>query len=177
MVAQVMLIKPESSHTKTQNQEIMQVLAQYSEIFKEPKSLLPKRQFDHHIPLIPGAKPVNLRPYRYNHFQRIEMNKIVEKLLRNSVIQPSSSPYASPALLMKKKDGSQRLCVDYKKLNSFTVKNKYPVLVIEDLLNELHGARVFSKIDLIEDLLDELLERLAKEMYSFAFSICQSPCN
>ena len=62
--------------------------------------------------------------------------------------------------------------MDYKKLNSFTVKNKYPVLVIEDLLNELHGARVFSKIDLIEDLLDELLERLAKEMYSFAFSIC-----
>lgn len=62
--------------------------------------------------------------------------------------------------------------MDYKKLNSFTVKNKYSVLVIEDLLNELHGERVFSKIDLIEDLLDELLERLAKEMYSFAFSIC-----
>ena len=86
IVAQVMLIKPESNHTKTQNKEIKQVLARYSEIFKESTTLPPKRQFDHHIPLIPGAKPVNLMPYRYSHFQRIEMNKIIEELLKNSVI-------------------------------------------------------------------------------------------
>jgi Reverse transcriptase (RNA-dependent DNA polymerase) len=68
--------------------------------------------------------------------------------LKYSVIQPSISPYASPALLVRKKDESWRLCVDYKKLNEVTVKNRYPVPIIDDLLDQLKGESWFSKIDL-----------------------------
>lgn len=72
----------------------------------------------------------------------------MEQLLKLKTIRPSVSPYSSPAILVKKKDGSWRMCNDYRHLNSNTVKNKYPIHVIEDLLDELHGVRIFSKIDL-----------------------------
>jgi Reverse transcriptase (RNA-dependent DNA polymerase) len=78
----------------------------------------------------------------------LELEKIIEELLQTSVIRPSTSPFASPTLLVKKKDGSWRLCVDYQQLNNITVKNKYPIPVIDDLLDELYGAHVFSKVDL-----------------------------
>jgi Reverse transcriptase (RNA-dependent DNA polymerase) len=76
-----------------------------------------------------------------------EIGKIVEELLQ-SVIRPSQSPFATPALLVRKKDDTWRMCVDYRKLNMLTIKNTYPIPYIEDLLDELNGARVFSKIDL-----------------------------
>ncbi|KAJ4754249.1 polyprotein [Rhynchospora pubera] len=110
--------------------------------------LPPRRGIDHQIPLTPDAKPVNLRPYRYSYFQKLEIEKIIEELLKNAVIQNSNSPYASPVLLVRKKDGGWRMCVDYRKLNNQTVKDKFPIPIIEDLLDELHGARYFSKIDL-----------------------------
>jgi Reverse transcriptase (RNA-dependent DNA polymerase) len=108
----------------------------------------PRRDIDHQIPLLPLSKPVNLRPYRYSYFQKMELEKIIDELLEQSVIRPSTCPFASPALLVKKKDGTWRLCVDYRHLNSLTVKNKYPIPVIDELLDELHGARYFSKVDL-----------------------------
>jgi hypothetical protein len=76
------------------------------------------------------------------------MEALILELLKNKSIQPSVSPYSSPAILVKKKDGTWRLCIDYRKLNKITVKNKYPIHVIEDLLDELNGAKIFSKIDL-----------------------------
>lgn len=115
---------------------------------ENPTTLPPYRTCDHKITLLPNSKPVNLRPYRYSYFQKIELEKFIEELLKASRIQPSTSPYASPALLVKKKDGSWRLCVDYRQLNAQTVKNKYPIPLIDELLDELHGARFFSKVDL-----------------------------
>jgi Reverse transcriptase (RNA-dependent DNA polymerase) len=103
---------------------------------------------DHAISLIPDHKPVNLRSYRYSYFQKLEIEKIIEELLQKAFIQPSSSSFASPMLLVKKKDGSWRMCIDYKQLNTNTIKNKYPISIIDDLLYELGGAKYFSKIDL-----------------------------
>jgi hypothetical protein len=76
------------------------------------------------------------------------MENIITDLVESKEIQESESPYASLAVMVRKKDGSWRLCVDYRELNSQTVKNKFPMPIIEDLLDELHGARIFSKLDL-----------------------------
>ncbi|KAJ4797633.1 polyprotein [Rhynchospora pubera] len=148
LVAHLFLIPSSRQNQETTSPALEAILKQYSEVFQEPSSLPPPRVVDHTIPLLPGTQPISQRPYRYSYFQKLEIEKIIEDLLRNQLIQPSSSPFASPILLVKKKDGSWRLCVDYKKLNSATIKDKFPIPIIEDLLDELHGATIFSKIDL-----------------------------
>ncbi|KAJ3702738.1 hypothetical protein LUZ61_006443 [Rhynchospora tenuis] len=128
--------------------ELQQVVAAYSTVFTDPTTLPPIRSTDHQIPLLHDTVPINIRPYRFSHFQKLEIEKIVEELLQTGYIRPSTSPFASPILLVKKKDQSWRLCVDYRKLNDLTIKNKFPIPIIDDLLDELHGAKYFSKIDL-----------------------------
>jgi hypothetical protein len=147
-VLQLNVLLDNPQETKQIIPELEQILQQYSEVFAEPTALPPHRQCDHQIPLKDGAVPPTTRPYRVPHKQKDEMEAQIKELLANKVIRTSQSPYASPAILVRKKDGSWRLCVDYRKLNALTIKNKFPIPVIEDLLDELHGAKIFSKLDL-----------------------------
>ncbi|CAM8999660.1 unnamed protein product [Rhodiola kirilowii] len=134
---------------KEQDADLQHLLYAYSDIFADPNELPPLRDgFNHHIPLIEGAKPVNQRPYRYSTLQKNAIEKLIQDMLTQGLIQYSSSPYAAPVVLVKKKDGSWRLCVDYRGLNKQTVKDKYPIPLLEDLLDELGGSCYFSKLDL-----------------------------
>ena len=88
-----------------------------------------------------------MTPYKMAPAELTELKKQIEDLLEKKFIRPSASPWGAPVLLVKKKDESSRLCVDYRQLNKLTIKNKYPLLRIDDLLDQLKGARIFSKID------------------------------
>jgi hypothetical protein len=128
--------------------EINELLHQFQDIFQAPSGLPPQRACDHQIPLNPGAKPPNIRPYRMSHSQKNSVELLIKEMLKNDEIRPSHSPFSSPAIIVRKKDKSWRLCVDFRDLNELTVKNKFPIPVIEDLLDELHNSTVFSKFDL-----------------------------
>ena len=129
-------------------QGMQAVLREFEDVFKEPTKLPPHREQDHRIPLVEGAKPVNIRPYRYGALQKDVIEQMTQELLNSGVIQNSSSPFSSPVVLVKKKDGSWRMRIDYRALNRQTLKDKFPIPLIEELLDELSGAKVFSKIDL-----------------------------
>ena len=131
------------------DQKLISLINSFQNLFKEPKDLPPLRVHDHCIPLVPGSGPVSVRSYRYPHFQKTEIEQQVEKMLQSGIVRPSNSPYSSPVLLVKKSDGSWRMCIDYRALNRITVKDKFPIPVIDELLDELHAARYFSKLDLL----------------------------
>ncbi|XP_052292019.1 uncharacterized protein LOC127900817 [Citrus sinensis] len=128
--------------------QLQHLLKKYHGVFMESKGLPPPRAQDHRIPLLPDSVPPNIRPYRYPYVQKAEIERMIKELLAAGSIQRSVGLFSSPILLVKKKDDTWRMCVDYRVLNSITIKDKFPIPVIDELLDELHGAKFFSKLDL-----------------------------
>jgi hypothetical protein len=128
--------------------DIQRILTDFDSVFAEPTSLPPSREYDHSISLKPEAVPFNTRPYRYSSAHKGEIERQVADMLAAGIIVPSMSSFASPVLLVQKKDGTWRFCVDYRRLNELIVKNVFPMPVIDELLDELAGAKIFSKLDL-----------------------------
>ncbi|GKA95806.1 putative reverse transcriptase domain-containing protein [Tanacetum coccineum] len=119
------------------------------EVFPEDlPGIPPARQVEFQIDLVPGAAPVARAPYRLAPSEMKELAKQLQELSDKGFIMPSSSPWGAPVLFVKKKDGSFRMCIDYRELNKLTVKNRYPLPRIDDLFNQLQGSSVYSKIDL-----------------------------
>ncbi|KAJ9563166.1 hypothetical protein OSB04_008326 [Centaurea solstitialis] len=125
------------------------VVSEYPDVFPDDlPGIPPERQVEFRIDLVPGAAPVAKAPYRLAPPEMQELSKQLEELLDKGFIRPSTSPWGAPILFVKKKDGSMRMCIDYRELNKLTVKNRYPLPRIDDLFDQLQGAAWFSKIDL-----------------------------
>ncbi|KAL0549580.1 hypothetical protein IC582_014065 [Cucumis melo] len=125
------------------------VVRDYLDVFPEElPGLPPHREVEFAIELEPGTVPISRAPYRMAPAELKELKVQLQELLDKGFIRPSVSPWGAPVLFVKKKDGSMRLCIDYRELNKVTVKNRYPLPRIDDLFDQLQGATVFSKIDL-----------------------------
>ena len=124
------------------------VVCEFLDVFpKDLPGLPPDREVEFSIELEPGTAPISRRPYRMAPMELAEMKQL-EELMEKGFIYPSSSPWGCPAIFVKKKDGTLRICVDYHPFNAVTIKNKYPLPRIDTLFDQLAGAKVFSKIDL-----------------------------
>ncbi|GJV43982.1 putative reverse transcriptase domain-containing protein [Tanacetum coccineum] len=135
--------------SKEKRLEDVPVIRDFPEVFPEDlPGLPPPRQVEFRIDLIPGAAPVARAPYRLAPSEMKELSKQLQELSEKGFIRPSSSPWGAPVLFVKKKDGSFRMCIDYRELNKLTIKNRYPLPRIDDLFDQLQGSSVYSKIDL-----------------------------
>lgn len=133
-----------NTEEEEQNKRIEVLTEEYANIFQEPTTLpLFRDKYNHKIVLTKGTNPVNQRPYRYDVYQKDEIDKMVQELLKTGIVQPSSSSYDSPLVLVKKKDNTWRLCVDYRKLNNMTLKERFPIQLIDDLMDEMGGSAVY----------------------------------
>jgi hypothetical protein len=129
--------------------ERIPVVYEYPDVFPdELPGMPPDWDIEFAIELQPGTTPISKRPYRMPPAELAELKKQLQELLDKGFIRASTSPWGCPALFVKKKDESLRLCVDCRPLNAVTIKNKYPLPHIDVLFDQLVGAKVFSKIDL-----------------------------
>eukprot|EP00253_Pinus_taeda_P011891 PITA_11891 len=138
-----------NSKDKSVSLNSIPVIQEFPDVFPEEiPGLPPRRNIDFTIELIPGAAPVSRAPYRMSTPELTELKMQLQELLDKEYIRPSVSPWGAPVLFVKKKDGTLRMCIDYRQLNKLTIKNKYPLPRIDELFDQVKGATVFSKIDL-----------------------------
>ncbi|GJP42756.1 hypothetical protein CLOM_g2291 [Closterium sp. NIES-68] len=133
---------------KQVDEALSSVESDYMALFGAIRELPPYRTHQHEIVEEPGLKPTFRAPYRLSPTELTDMKKQIKYLLAKGLIRPSTSPYGAPVLFTPKPDGSLRMCIDYRALNKQTIKNRYPIPRIDDLLDQLRGATVFSKLDL-----------------------------
>ena len=134
---------------KSHPPDVQEILDRHTKVFGEiPHGVPPDRGIEHVIELEEGAKPIMITPYRHPKKHKDEIEKTIKELLEIGHIRLSKSPFASAVVLVKKKDGTMGMCIDYRALNKKTIKRKYPIPRIHELIDELHGACFFTKIDL-----------------------------
>ncbi|GKB47305.1 putative reverse transcriptase domain-containing protein [Tanacetum coccineum] len=178
--------KKEEDKSEGKKLKDVPIIRDFSEVFLEDlPGLPPARLVEFHIDLIPEAAPVARAPYRLALSEMKELSEQLQELSDKGFIRPSSSPWGAPVLFVKKKDGSFRMCIDYRELNKLTVKNHYLLPRIDDLFDQLQGSSIYSKIDLRsgyhqlrdkkehEDHLKAILELLKKEKLYAKFSKCE----
>eukprot|EP00253_Pinus_taeda_P015625 PITA_15625 len=137
------------SKDKSASLNSIPIIQEFTDVFPEEiPGLPPRRNIDFTIELVPGAAPVSRAPYRMSIPELTELKMQLQELLDKEYIRPSVSPWGAPVLFVKKKDGTLRMCIDYRQLNKLTIKNKYPLPRIDELFDQVKGATVFSKIDL-----------------------------
>jgi hypothetical protein len=140
---------PSVHHTAAQNLEDIPIACEFPDIFPDDlPGIPPDRDVEFIIELQPGTAPISRRPYKMTPKKLAELKVQLKELLDKGCIHPSSSPWGCLALFVKKKRQSLRLCVDYRPLNAVIIKNKYPLLRIDILFDQLTGVKVFSKVDL-----------------------------
>eukprot|EP00253_Pinus_taeda_P030099 PITA_30099 len=138
-----------NSKDKSASLNNIPVIQEFTDVFPEEiPGLPPRRNIDFTIELVLGAAPVSRAPYRMSVPELTELKMQLQELLDKNYICPSVSPWGAPVLFVKKKDGTLRMCIDYRQLNKLTVKNKYPLPRIDELFDQVKGVTVFSKIDL-----------------------------
>ncbi|GJW76158.1 putative reverse transcriptase domain-containing protein [Tanacetum coccineum] len=155
------------------------IVCDFVDIFSDDLSGLPPQpQVEFHIDFIPGATPIEKSPYRLAPLEMQELSEQLQELQDMRFIRPSHTPWGAPVLFVKKKDGSFRMCIDYRELNKLTIKNRYPLPRIDDLFDQLQGVRYFSKIDLqsgyyqlrVQD--DDILKTVFRTRYGhFEFTV------
>jgi hypothetical protein len=145
----VVHFKASIHHTMAKNIEEIPVVREFSDVFLDNlPGMPPERDIEFKIELQPGIAPIARSPYKMSQDELEELKIQLRDLLDKGYIRPSSSPWGCPALFVSKKDKELHLCVDYRPLNTVTIKNKYPLPRIDILFDQLAGAQVFSKIDL-----------------------------
>ncbi|GJR81546.1 putative reverse transcriptase domain-containing protein [Tanacetum coccineum] len=163
------------------NIENLSVVREFADVFPdELPGLPPAREIEFGIELIPGAEPISKAPYRMAPVELKELKEQLQEMLENGFIRPSVSPWGAPVLFVKKKDGSMRLCIDYRELNRITIRNRYPLPRIDDLFDQLQGAKYFLKrdpCDLSEEEHEQhlriVLEILRQKKLYAKFSKCE----
>ncbi|KAI3682772.1 hypothetical protein L1987_83010 [Smallanthus sonchifolius] len=134
---------------KERRLEYIPIVRDYPKVFPEDlPGLPPPRQVEFRIDLVPGSAPIARSPYRLAPSEMQELSNQLQELLDKGFIRPSFSPWGAPVLFVKKKDGTFRMCIDYRELNKLTIKNRYPLPRIDDLFDQLQGSSFYSKIDL-----------------------------
>ena len=134
IIAQLCSLEVQTSKSSI-SLDLQKVLDNHSKVFETPKGLPPIRDHDHAIHLIRGSVTPNIRPYRYPYAQKSEIEHMVAKMIEACIIQPSQSSFSAPIVLVHKKDGSWCMCLNYRELNKLTIKDKFPIPVIDDLLD------------------------------------------
>ncbi len=161
-------IEPDLSDTnlnQQQQQDLKKVLISFSDIFRKQNGRT--NMMRHQIKLIPESKPINSPPYRYAPAKRQVIEQNLKEMKEEGIIVPSKSPWASPVVLAPKKDGTIRFCVDYRKLNSITIRDAYPIPRIDDTLDALQEAKFVSTLDLRSGYWQVEMEKESKEKTAF----------